>query len=131
MSKLNKISLKAEKAKGGDRYGHGVAIIVFPFLFFMVPEIIGLIVEYFGGLFGWKGTGMESPLWLQFKYQFAPIITGIGVLMLIYRWIKPGYLPNKINCNYCDKELEVRYPKENIECPKCKTLHVIDWDKDE
>ena len=58
-----------------------------------------------------------------------PLIITIG--WIIYKVVVGTYLTNKINCSYCDKELSVRYPKENIECPKCKTLHVIDWDKDE
>lgn len=91
MSKVNKIRLKAEKAAGIDRYFIGLVLIGGPFIFFMTIEIICLFFEYFTGLFGWKDTGMESLAWLQFKYDIAPILTIIGVLMLIYRWIKPVY----------------------------------------
>ena len=123
-----KIKLKAEKAKGKDRYGVGLFLIVLPFGFYMFVGTISLVLEYFLSMVGFRGTGAHSPAWLNFKYIIAPILTIIGVFNLIYRWIKPGYLTNYINCNYCEKELNVSYPKENIECSKCKTLHVIDWE---
>ena len=33
----------------------------------------------------------------------------------------------EFSCSYCRKKDQVRIFKENKECTKCKTLHIIDW----
>ena len=46
-------------------------------------------------------------------------------------YVSKGCLTNNCDtlyCEDCEKELNVSYPKEIIECSKCKTLHVIDWE---
>ena len=63
--------------------------------------------------------------------EFLRSMFGIVLLVFIaYPFFSNPREKNKLNCSYCEKELEVRYPEENLECSKCKTLHVIDWDKE-
>jgi hypothetical protein len=66
-------------------------------------------------------------VWCVALFPYPLIIT---IWWIINKVLTGSYLTNEINCSFCDKKLSVRYPKENKECPKCKTLYVIDWDKE-
>lgn len=114
MSKVKiKLNTKKESWNDSKSISQSIMLIIFPLAFYYA---------YF--------QERES-LVLKYKlFDLCGLVSTIGVIRLLYRLFNRQWIENTLNCSYCDKELKVRCPKENIQCPKCKTLHVIDWDKE-
>jgi tRNA(Ile2) C34 agmatinyltransferase TiaS len=73
--------------------------------------ILGIILLV-GGIYEAIKWG---PWWL------GGIIALVGLIMI---WM---YNNVTTKCKYCNKELGVKNLSENFICPKCNTLHVVDW----
>lgn len=54
--------------------------------------------------------------------SYWSILTGLLAIGLLGK----AFLRD-ICCSFCKKEDSVFFLKENHECSKCKTLHIIDW----